>query len=174
MFLAPRSGEDRQPLRGARTAFGEAFSRAASGLDWSYPCLIWIADYLKAETGRDPAAGFRHVAWNEAGAKASLARLAVAGEGQTAVERTLDFIAKRDGWQARDGAQQGACMIAVFNSFALCPSRPNGREAQPLGPDDPTIGIPAIFDGWRGWLVCYFGVATILRGQPVRIWEVAR
>lgn len=139
------------------TAFGEAFSRAASGLDWSYPCLIWIADYLKAETGRDPAAGFRHVAWDEAGAKASLARLAVAGEGQTAVERTLDFIAKRDGWQARDGAQQGACMIGVFTA-----------------PDDPAVGIPAIFDGWKGWLVCYYGVATILREQPVRMWEVAR
>lgn len=139
------------------SAFEAAFKRAAGGLNWSHPCLIWIADYLKAETGRDPAEGWRHVKWTEREARASLARLAVAGEGATPVERALDFIAKRDGWQPCDGARQGACMIGVFTA-----------------PDDPAIGIPAIFDGWMGWLVCYFGVATILRGEPIRIWEIAR
>lgn len=139
------------------SAFEAAFKRAAGGLDWSYPCLIWVADYVRAETGRDPADEWRAVRWNEADAKRLLALIAMHGQGATRVERALDAIAKREGWQPCDGARQGACMIGVFTA-----------------PDDPAIGIPAIFDGWKGWLVCYFGVATILRGEPIRIWEIAR
>jgi len=136
--------------------FDEAFARAASGLDWSHPCLIWTADYLVVATGRDPAESWRGIAWDEPTARHELARLAVAGEGATAVERALDAVAKRDGWTACDGPRQGAVMIGVYPA-----------------PDDPSIGIPAIFDGWRGWLVSYFGAATILRDPPPRIWEIA-
>lgn len=134
------------------TAFDDAFTRASRGLDWSYPCLIWVADYLSAATGRDPAEGWRHIAWDEPGARASLARLAVHGEGETAVERALDVIAKRDGWMASDGPRQGAVMIGVYR--------------------DNEVGVPAIFDGWKGWLVTYLGGATVTRSVPVRIWEI--
>lgn len=136
------------------TAFDAAFSRAASGLDWSYPCLIWVADYLAAATRSDPAAGYRHIKWTERKARASLARLAGPGDGQTPVERALDVIARRDGWQPADGPRQGALMVGVYR--------------------DGEIGYPAIFDGWRGWLVAYFGQATILRIAPERMWEIVK
>lgn len=137
------------------TAFDAAFARASRGLDWSYPCLIWLADYLKAATGRDPAESWRHIGWDETTAKGSLARLAVAGEGDSAVERALDAIARREGWREAEGPEQGAVMVGVFPTM-----------------DDPEEGAPAIFDGWRGWLVTYAGCATVLRDLPKRIWEV--
>jgi hypothetical protein len=34
------------------TAFDDAMTRAGSGLDWSYPCLIWVADYLRDYDGQ--------------------------------------------------------------------------------------------------------------------------
>jgi hypothetical protein len=33
-------------------------------------------------------------------------------------------------------------------------------------------GYPAIFDGWRGWLVAFTGKATVLRGTAGRMWEI--
>jgi hypothetical protein len=136
------------------TPFDDAMARAARGLDWSYPCLIWAADYVMAATGNDPAAGWRHLLWDEPTARASLGRLAARGEGNTAVERALDFIARRDGWRETDGPQQGAVMVGVY--------------------DDGETGYPAIFDGWRGWLVTFTGAATILREPPKRMWEIDR
>lgn len=138
------------------TAFDDAFACAARGLDWSHPCLVWVADYLAAATGRDPAAEWRQIGWDEPVARRELARLAVAGQGDTAVERALDTVAQREGWIERDGPQQGAVMIGVYRAL-----------------DDASVGVPAIFDGWRGWLVTYFGTATVLMEKPLRIWEIA-
>jgi hypothetical protein len=137
------------------TAFDEAFTRAASGLDWSFPCLIWIADYLRSETGRDPAAEWRSIAWNEDTAKRELVRLGLHGKGETRVEKALSVVASREGWTVADGARQGACMIGVYT-------------------DVTGEGAPAIFDGWRGWLIAGLGQATILRDAPDRMWEVPR
>lgn len=140
-----------------------AIARANRGLDWSYPCLIWIADYLRDATGRDPAESWRHVKWDEAGARHSLARLAVAGEGETAVERALDAIARRDGWIESDLMMQGAVMVGVYDAASL------------IDGQDERIGVPAIYDGQRRWLVSNDGngVASI-EIKPRRMWEVPR
>lgn len=133
-----------------------AMARASRGLDWSYPCLVWIADYLVDATGRDPAEGWRQTEWDEASAKASLARLAVHGEGETAVERALDFIARRDGWESADGPRQGAVMVGCYTAA-------DG------------IGVPAIFDGDRRWIISNDGRGwTALSAQPPRMWEISR
>lgn len=136
------------------TAITAAIARASRGLDWSYPCLIWVADYLSDATGRDPAESWRHVNWNEEAAKHSLARLAAAGEGDTAVERALSVIASREGWEPADGPRQGAVMIGVYTS-------PDGE------------GAPAIFDGSRRWIVSINGTGwTSVEAAPGRMWEV--
>ncbi len=137
-------------------AFDDALIRAATGLDWSCPCLIWVADYLRAATGRDPAEDWRWAEWNELIARHELMKLAVGGQGDTAVERALDAIARRDGWRETDAAEQGGVMVGVYTAA-----------------DDDSIGVPAIFDGWRGWLIAYRGAATILREPPKRMWVVA-
>lgn len=131
-----------------------AMMRAERGLDWSYPCLVWVADFVRDATGRDPAAAWRGVSWDEAKAKAELGRLAVGGEGETAVERALDRVARRDGWEEADGPRQGAMMIGVYT-----------------GPDG--IGIPAIFDGAKRWVVSVDGKGWTSIGEPPRrMWEV--
>ena len=136
------------------SAIANAMTRASRGLDWSYPCLIWIADYVRDETGADPASGWRHIVWDEATAKASLARLAVHGEGASVVERALDFIAKREGWEQADGPRQGAVMIGVFTA-------------------EDGVGVPAIFDGDRRWIVSNTGTGWVsLPNAPPRIWEI--
>lgn len=129
-------------------------SRVDQGLDWSYPCLIWIADYLLDATGRDPAADWRKIDWSEETARHELGRLAVPGTGCTAVERALDVIANRDGWREADCPMQGAVMIGVYTS-------------------SDGIGVPAIFDGQDRWIISNDGkgwasVAT----RPERMWEV--
>ena len=135
-------------------ALGLALARASGGLTWEYPCLIWIADYLRDATGRDPAAAWRAINWNEATARHELGRLAVAGEGRTAVERALDAIAKRDGWQAVDGPRQGSVMIGCYRS-------------------EDGIGIPAIFDGHRRWIVSNDGQGWASHSAtPETMWEV--
>lgn len=136
------------------TAFDTAVSRAAGGIDWSYPCLIWVADYLKEATGVDFAADWRGMAFDEPLVLRELAKLAAGHVGVSAVERAMTGLAERYGWQERDGPQQGAIMVGVYTD-----------------PRD-SAGFPAIFDGWRGWLVAYFGNATVLRERPNRIWEI--
>lgn len=129
-------------------------ARASGGLDWSYPCLIWIADYLRDATGRDPAAAWRTIRWDEAKARHELGRLAVGGEGATAVERALDAIAKRDGWLVADGPRQGAVMIGCLTS-------------------EDGVGVPAIFDGERRWIVSNDGHGwTSVAAKPERMWEI--
>jgi len=134
-------------------AFDAALARAARGLDWSYPCLIWVADYLEAEVGLDYAAEYRRFAFDEESATRRLAKLALEGNGTSAVERALDGLARRFGWEERDGPRQGAVMIGVYNA-------PDGE------------GYPGIFDGWRGWLVAFRGDASVLRVPPGRMWEI--
>lgn len=136
------------------SAVADAIARASRGLDWSYPCLIWLADYIRDATGRDPAESWRHVEWNEERARHSLARLAAAGEGETAVERALSVIASRDGWEAADGPRQGAIMVGCYSS-------PDGE------------GAPAIFDGSRRWIVSITGKGwTSVEAPPQRMWEI--
>lgn len=138
------------------TPFDAAMARAASGIDWSYPCLIWVADYLRDLTGTDFAADWRGMVFDEPLVMRELAKLAAGHDGATGVERALAGLAARHGWVERDGPQQGAIMIGVYT---------DPRDG---------AGFPAIFDGWRGWLVAYFGNATVLRDPPpVRIWEIA-
>lgn len=134
-------------------AFNNALLRAGRGLDWSYPCLIWVADFLLEATGDDYAADWRQVEWTEDTAKREMARLAVGGRGASAVERCLDALAHRHGWDECDGGRQGAVMVGVYTD-------PDG------------VGFPAIFDGWKGWLVAMFGNATIVREPPERMWEI--
>lgn len=135
-------------------AFNVALRAAASRLDWSRPCLVWLADFVLAETGTDISGKWKDCVWDRPTALRALAELAETGVGATEVERAMDTLAKRHGWQRRESAQQGAVMVGVFT--------------------DPStgFGFPAIFDGWRGWLVAYFGNATIVRDTPVTFWEI--
>lgn len=135
------------------TAFGTAFARASRGLDWSYPCLIWLADYLRDATGNDPAADWRSVNWTERKARRELGSLARRGEGDTLLERALDVIAQRNGWCFAAETKQGAVMVGLFT-------------------DGAGVGIPAIFDGRDRWLVAALGNATTTKNTPIRMWEV--
>lgn len=136
-------------------AFNIALSRASSGLTWGYPCLIWIADYVRDETGKDWAKRWRGIEWDEQSARHHLARLAVRGEGGTAVERTMDGFAKDAQWEEVDGARQGMPMIGVYD-----------------GPDG--VGVPAIFDGSRRWVYSNDGAGLrSTPNPPKRMWVIA-
>lgn len=137
--------------------FNNAILTASRGLDWSRPCLIWIADYLLAETGRDPAADWRQIeGWEEGRAKRELATLAAAGDGDSRVSRALDVIASREGWEPATENRQGALMVGVYDKAA-------------------TDGVPAIFDGRNGWLLARMEPGCIIvKDMPDRIWEVPR
>lgn len=137
-------------------AFNIALAKAGAGLTWSYPCLIWIADYLRDATGEDFAKGWRGIEWDEARARRELATLARAGEGRTAIEAAMDGFAKAHGWPEAEGPQQGAVMIGCYTS-------PDGD-----------VGVPAIFDGRRRWLISGTGAATITLAAPARIWEIPK
>jgi len=136
------------------SALASAMLRARAGLTWEYPCLVWIADYLRDATGRDPAAQWRAIAWDENTAHIELQKLAAFGQGDTDVERALHVIAKRDGWTETDSAHQGAIMVGVFTS-------------------QDGIGVPAIFDGEKRWIVSTDGRGwRSLKATPKRIWEI--
>lgn len=129
-------------------------ARADRGLDWSYPCLIWAADYVRDATGHDPAAEWRRPKWTEARAFAELKRLAAGGEGETEVERALDRIAMREGWIETDAAMQGAVMLGVYTSVDQ-------------------IGVPACFDGQDRWIISNDGKGwQSIGAKPNRMWEV--
>lgn len=135
-------------------AVANAIARARSGLDWSYPCLIWVADYVRDATGNDYASDWRAVQWDEATAKRALARLATGGNGSTAVERAIDVMALSLGWAEVDGNQQGAVLIGVFDA-------------------EDGVGVPAIFDGENRWIISNDGKGVTVTGLlPKRMWEI--
>ncbi|MEP7241749.1 MAG: hypothetical protein ABI697_12755 [Devosia sp.] len=138
------------------TAFASAFGRAAKGGTECWPCLLWLADFVLAETGRDPAAEWRGIEWDEWTADRELARLSLTGFGNTLVERALDAIASREGWIDAEGPQQGATMVGCYRA------------------NDPKLGVPAIFDGDQRWLVSYHRNAMLKRETPARVWEIPR
>ena len=124
------------------------------GVDWEYPCLLWIADYLLDETGYDYARELRHIQWNERRSMRHLRALAVQGHGKKLVERALDALARGHGWEAADECRQGAVMVGVFRDMA-----PNGS--------------PAIFDGESRWICAALGGGMISTNRlPHRVWEV--
>lgn len=131
--------------------------RAAGGLDWSRPCLLWVADYILEATGVDYALGWRNREWTEASAKEALIRLSAGGDGASAVEKALDNMARAQGWEPVDGNRHGAVLIGVFNG---------------IGPDGE--GVPAIFDGESRWIVGHVGGRRVdsVGLFPDRAWEV--
>lgn len=135
-------------------AFNIAMARAALGLDWSYPCLIWVMDYVRDETGVDYAANWRGIQWTKSRAMREMAKVADDGGGLTLVDKALDATALRHGWPEREGGQQGAVMVGCYTSS--------------------DIGIPAIYDGHGRWLLCGTGAAMVTRAEPDRVWEVPR
>lgn len=137
------------------TPVENAIDRARRGIDWSYPCLIWVADYLLAATGVDYASGFRRVEWDEATAKKTLVRLAAGGQGRSAVEKTLDTMARQLGWEPVEENRQGAIIIGVYSDLA-------------------DNGSAAIFDGTDRWIVAQLDGGCISMGRfPDRAWEVS-
>ena len=81
-------------------------------------------------------------------------RLAAGGEGETAVEKAVDNLARAVGWEAADGPRQGAVMIGVYTA-------------------EDGIGVPAIFDGESRWIVSNTGNGwATLSAAPERIWEI--
>jgi len=138
------------------TALDDAVRRTIEGLSWERPCLVWVADYLRDETGRDFAAEWRGVGWTEPRSRRELARLALGGNGKTQVERAIDAMARRHGWPQVQENRQGAILIGVFNGAA-----PNGS--------------PAIFDGESRWILGIMGGGMATTGaMPDRAWEIAR
>lgn len=136
------------------TALDLAVRSAMDGLGWERPCLVWVADYLRDETGRDFAAEWRGVGWTEPRSRRELARLALGGSGHTQVERAMDAMARRHGWPPVHENRQGAVMVGVFNTAA-----PNGS--------------PAIFDGEGRWILGVMGGGLVTTGlMPDRAWEI--
>lgn len=136
-----------------------ALKRADSGLSWEYPCLVWVGDFLRDATGVDPMANWRGIDWTEETSRRELARLAAKGDGNTAVERALDAIAKRDGWTDADCRMQGAVMVGVYEADGI--------------DGDGTVGVPAIFDFTSRWVVSNDGRGwTSVKAEPKRMWEV--
>lgn len=137
-------------------AVKHAIARAERGIDWRYPCLLWVADYLLEATGVDYASGWRRVEWDEASAKRALVRLASGGNGVSAVERALDNMAQVLDWEPAEENRQGAVMIGVFNGLAA-------------------DGVPAIFDGTDRWIAGHVegGAVTSIGKFPDRAWEVS-
>lgn len=139
------------------TAIENAIVRARRGIDWQYPCLIWVADYLLDATGVDYAIGWRRVGWDEPTAKRALVALSRGGRGISAVEKALDNMAEAQGWERAEENRQGAVMIGVFNELAA-------------------DGVPAIFDGTDRWIAGHVGggAVTSVGVFPDRAWEVLR
>lgn len=137
-------------------AAAKALARARRGVDWSRPCLIWIADFVLDATGIDHATGWRGRTWDEASALAELRRLAGGGRGECDVERAIDAFASNLGWEAAEGPRQGAVMVGVYRGLA-------------------DNGSPAVFDGADRWIVALLGGGwKSLRADPDRMWEVPR
>lgn len=140
-----------------QNAVATAIARARSGLDWSYPCLIWTFDYVREATGVDYAAPWRLARWDEATARAALVRAAAGGKGSTAVEKALDRLAREQCFEERDGPRQGAVMIGVYDA------------------EEDGVGVPAIFDGEGRWIVSNTGKGwSTLAAAPKRMWELRR
>lgn len=135
----------------------KAIARARSGLDWSYPCLIWTFDYVRDATGTDYAAPWRVARWDEASARFALVRAAAGGNGATAVEKALDRLAREQGFIECGGPRQGAVMIGVYDA------------------EEDGVGVPAIFDGESRWIVSNTGKGwATLSAAPKRMWELPR
>ena len=132
------------------TAYARAFARAADGITWSYPCLIWVSDYALDLTGNDPAERFRSWVWDE---RKSMRAMASAGRGMpgtSPVERALHDIAERCEWFEVE-EPQGHC-VGVYD----------------LG----EIGVPAIYDGASRWLVATADGAIVTAHAPKKIWRL--
>jgi hypothetical protein len=136
-------------------AVANAVGKARSGLDWSYPCLIWVFDYVLEATGVDYAAPWRRERWDEASARLSLLRAAAGGKGTTAVEKALDRLAREQAFEECDGPRQGAVMVGVYDT------------------EDDGVGVPAIFDGEGRWIISNTGKGwSTLSVPPKRMWEL--
>lgn len=135
-------------------AVANAIARARSGLDWSRPCLIWLADYLVDAGYHDVAADWRGIEWGEVRSRRELVLLARRGEGVSPVGCVMDWLAREHGWEPADSARQGAVMVGVYDRLAA-------------------DGVPTIFDGQDRWIAGQVGGGvTSLRAMPDRAWEV--
>ena len=131
-----------------------AILRARSGLDWSKPCLIWLADYLIDEGYPDIADQWRGIEWSETRSRRELVILARRGTGSSPVGCVMDWLAREHGWDAADSARQGAVMVGVYDRMAA-------------------DGVPAIFDGQDRWIAGLVGGGcSSIRAMPDRAWEV--
>ena len=135
-------------------AFNIALARAGNGITWGYPCLIWFADYIRDATDFDPAAEWRDIRWDETKARRIMSVLALQSEGATEVERALATTAARNGWREADAAEQGAVMFGVYRLTD-------------------SLGVVAVYDGAKRWLIAGEDGARITAVPPSRMWVVA-
>ena len=132
-----------------------AIARARAGLDWSRPCLIWLADYLVDEGHPDIAAEWRGIGWGEVRSRRELVLLARRGAGNSPVGCVMDWLARKHRWEPADSARQGAVMVGVLDGLAA-------------------DGVPAIFDGQDRWIAGIGGGGwSSIRTMPDRAWEVS-
>lgn len=132
-----------------------AIARAQPGLDWSRPCLIWLADYLVDVGHHDIAADWRGIAWGDVRSRRELVLLARRGQGGSPVGCVMDWLAREHGWEPTDASRQGAVMVGVFDHLAA-------------------DGVPAIFDGQDRWVAGRVsGGISSIRFMPDRAWEVS-
>lgn len=136
------------------SALSNAVARARLGLDWSRPCLIWLADYLVDEGYHDIGAEWRGITWGDVRSRRELLLLARCGQGDSPVGCVMDWLAREHGWEPASDRRQGAVMVGVYDYLAA-------------------DGVPAIFDGRDRWITGQVGGGVTSLGQmPDKAWEV--
>lgn len=133
-------------------AFNLALARAANGISWSYPCLLWFADYVIDATGFDPAYDWRAVEWNEASSRQIMDEIGAGMDGTTPVARALTATARRHGWERVTAAQQGSIMVGAY-AFG-------------------EVGVAAVFDGDKRWAIAHEDGLRITPLPPERMWVI--
>lgn len=133
-------------------AFNLALARAGHGISWSYPCLLWFADYVIDATGFDPASEWRSVEWDEATGRRIMDEIGDGMMGSTPVEKALAATAERHGWAQTDAPQQGSIMVGAYSFHGT--------------------GVAAIFDGDKRWAIGHEDGLRITPLSPERMWVI--
>lgn len=133
-------------------AFNIAIARAGHGISWSYPCLLWFADYVIDAIGFDPASEWRDVDWNEESARRIMAEIGAGMPGKTPVAKALTATARKHGWERVTASRQGSIMVGAY-SFA-------------------ETGVAAIFDGDKRWAIAHEDGLRITALPPEMMWVI--
>lgn len=137
-------------------AYLAAFNSASRGFRWDYPCLIWLADFVLAATGNDPALDYRDREWDHKSAVAAL----------------LGIVSR----EAHNGEKifvEDYTAVAV-RAFARRFNWPENGDLPAIGAYAETeFGVPAISIHKDQWLRYATSGAHVIRTPPPVIWSLA-